>query len=312
MNAIRDTWKVVVATGCALALCASTLSAQAQATFLYSLANFLGPLRYDWVRVSVDPQRDETYVIYQNLVRIFNPSGMEVFSFGDDLDLGQILDAAADRNGDIILLSYKNSGPLVTRCNFRGVPIGRIEITNLPAGRVFNANRMILRNGTFYFASDTASTVVITDIAGKCRQFLELTRLLGDEDVEKAGAEMSGFSVDQDGNILFTMPVMFKAYKYSPDGTLKWFGKPGSSPGRFGIVAGIVTDSRGNVLVADKLRSVVMVFDKDFNFLTEFGYRGTRPENLFTPDGLAIDPRDHLYVSQGRRRGISVFALARQ
>ena len=52
-----------------------------------------------------------------------------------------------------------------------------------------------------------------------------------------------------------------------------------------------------------------MVFDKDFSFLTEFGNRGLRPENLIIPDDLAIDKRDRLYVTQARRRGVSVFAL---
>jgi hypothetical protein len=52
-----------------------------------------------------------------------------------------------------------------------------------------------------------------------------------------------------------------------------------------------------------------MVFDKDFNFLIEFGYRGAKPENLITPDDIAVDQRDHVYVSQGRNRGVSVFAL---
>ena len=66
------------------------------------------------------------------------------------------------------------------------------------------------------------------------------------------------------------------------------------------------------MLVVDKLRCVVMVFDADFNFLTEFGYRGTRPENLIVPDDVVVDRKGRLYVTQGRMRGISVFALERQ
>ena len=123
---------------------------------------------------------------------------------------------------------------------------------------------------------------------------------------------MTGFTVDGEGNIFFTVPVLFRVFKFSPDRKMASFGRPGSAPGRFGIVSGIVTDSRGNLLVADKLRCVVMAFDKGFNFLGEFGYRGTRPENLVVPDDLAIDTKDRIYVSQGRRRGVSVFALSAQ
>ncbi len=296
-------------TACALALFASPAVAQVKATYLYTLASFAGPLRYDLVRVRVDQERDETYVIYQNLIRVYNASGMEIFSFGDGLDLGQILDAAVDGNGDVILLSYKDSRSIVTRCNFRGVPVAPIEITNLPDGVPFSANRMILRNGLFYFASLFTSSVIVTDTNGEFRRYVDLLRLLEPEDRQKGETESIGFAVDQEGNLFFTIPTLFKVYKVSPDGKLASFGKPGSAAGRFGVIAGVATDSRGNVVVADKLKCVIMVFDKDFNFLNEFGMRGTRPENLIVPDEIVIDKRDRLYVTQGRRRGISVFAL---
>ena len=55
---------------------------------------------------------------------------------------------------------------------------------------------------------------------------------------------------------------------------------------------------------------MILVFDKDFRFLTEFGYRGPRPENLIVPDDIAADRRGRIYVSQARRRGVSVFDVA--
>jgi hypothetical protein len=285
--------------------------AQVQPAYLHTLSSFSGPLRYDWVRLHVDQARDETYVIYQNIVRIFGPSGMEIFSFGDDLDLGHILDATVDAQGDIILLSYKDSVTLVTKCNFRGVPIVPIDIKNLPAGVPFTANRIIQRNGLFYFASFLTSSVIVTDANGEFRKHIEFIPLLESEDRQKGSAEINGFTVDDSGNIFFTIPTLFKVYKYSSDGTMVSFGRSGSAPGRFGVIAGVATDSQGNLLVADKLKCVIMVFDKNLAFVTEFGYRGAKPGNLIVPDDIAIDGKDRVYVSQGRRRGVSVFALAR-
>lgn len=281
--------------------------AQVSAGYLYTLSSFAGRLRYDWVRVHADEERNEIYVIYQDLIRIYNPSGMEIFSFGDDLDLGHVLDALVDRNGDIILLSYKNSRTIITRCNFRGVPVETIEVKNLPPGLEFEANRMISRNGLVYFVSLRAARVIITDTNWEFRQTIDFLSLL--EGGEKTESEMNGFAVDQEGNIFFTMPTMFRVFKFSMDGKLSSFGKPGSAAGRFGVIAGIATDSHGNLLVVDKLKCVVMAFDKDFNFLIEFGYRGARPQNLIVPDDIAIDSRDRLYITQGRKRGVSVFAL---
>jgi sugar lactone lactonase YvrE len=259
----------------------------------------------------VDRQTDEVYVIYQNLIRIYNPSGMEIFRFGDDLDLGHIVDVAADSAGNIVLLSAKDSRSLVTRCNYRGMPLGPIEITNLPDGLVFDPNRMIYRNDLFYFVSQAAGTVVVTDAQGRFQRKIDLLPMLDADERQKAGAAVYGFTVDPEGNIFFSIPTLFKVYKLSPDGTLTSFGRPGSAAGRFGVIGGIAIDSRGNLLVADKLKCTVMAFDRDFRFLMEFGYRGLKPQNLVVPDDITIDSKDRAYVSQGRRRGVSVFALGR-
>lgn len=291
---------------CALAIGGGAVAAQGQATYLHALATFDGPLLYDGVRIAVDQERDETYLIYQNLVHVFSSSGMEIFRFGEDLDLGQIIDVAVDRSGDIFLLSLKDSRSIVTRCDFRGVPIGPVEFKGLPAGLEFSADRMVVRDGLFYFASLPTLSVIVTDAGGRFRSRAEFVTT---EDLQ-SGAEAFGFTVDREGNMFFTMPTAFKVIKRSPDGTLTSFGSSGSAPGKFGIVAGIATDSRGYLFVADKLKCVVAVFDPDFKFVAEFGYRGEDAGNLIVPEHVAIDRRDRVYVSQWRRRGVSVFAFA--
>jgi hypothetical protein len=288
-----------------------SFSAQVTPKYLYSLSSFSGPLRHDGVRLHVDAARGETFLLYQNIVRIFNQSGMEMFAFGENLDVGQIVDLAVDENGDILLLSYKDSRSRVTRCDFRGQPIGAFEIRNLPDGVAFSANRVVRRNGLLYFASLGTVSVIVTDATGTFRRHIEFLPLLEQDERRTNGAEMNGFAVEHDGAILFTVPVLFKVFRYTTDGTLTWFGRSGSGAGRFGVIAGIVVDSQGYLLVADKLKCVVMIFDKDFNFIREFGYRGGSPQNLIVPNDIAVDGRDRVYVAQGRRRGVSVFALER-
>ncbi len=306
----RDGARCAAAAVWILVLSGSAALAQAPAAYLYSLSSFSGPLRDDGARVRVDAERDEVLVIYQNTIRVFNRSGMEFYSFGADLDLGQILDLAVEPGGDIVLLSYKDSRSLVTRCNFRGEPLGPIEIGGLPEGLAFHANRMVLRKERFYFASLAASSVIVTDAKGTFLRHVDLPSMMQPEERQRGGTEALGFSVDEEGSIFLTLPSVFRVYKIAEDGGLTEFGRPGAVPGRFGIVAGIAVDRRGNLLVADKLKCVVMLFDKDFGFVGEFGYRGPAPENLIVPEDVAVDRLDRVYVAQGRRRGISVFALA--
>jgi len=269
--------------------------AQGAATYLYSLSSFSGPLRDDSVRVVADADADETYVIYQNRVRIYGPSGMEVFSFGEDLDVGQILDLAVDKDGSIILLSFKDANTLVTRCDFRGSPVGPFQISNLPQGLVFGANRIIRRGDVFYFASLPAWRVILTDEKGAYRSQVDLRPLIQADPRPKEGAEIIGFTIDADGSMYFTV--------------VSSFGKSGSTLGQFGVVAGIATDDRGHLFVSDKLKCAVLVFDRDFNAITEFGYRGPRPENLIAPDDIATDRHGRIFVAQVGRRGVSVFSL---
>lgn len=278
--------------------------------FLYTLANFTGPLTRDFSRVTVDAARGETYVLYQNNVTVFNDAGMEVYQFGDELDLGQLVDIAVDEEGDILLLAYKESQGTIVRCNYRGEPRSQIVLRNLPSGlSSFSPNRMVSKNGKFYLASTFGLQAVTADRDGYFQEGYDLFSLLDLEEKDRGSVEIFGFGVDREGNILFTVPVLFRAYILSPDGKLNYFGQPGGAAGRFNIAAGIVRDRRGNYLIVDKLKCAILVFDRNFKFVTQFGNRGFRPGELIAPGDIAIDSRDRVYVIQAGRRGVSVFGL---
>ncbi len=293
-----------------------SFSAQAavQGAFVYNLSDFTGTIPYGWSRVVADKERNEIYVLFQNTLRVFNESGMEIYRFGDDLDLGQIVDVAVDKNGDILLLTYKQSQgqPVnqIIHCNYRGEPKSKIELKNLPSEfSKFLPNRMVFQDENIYLASFMGLSIVVVDHQGNFKKGYDLFSLLELQEKDRGNVEMIGFSVDREGNILFTVPTLFKACVLSPDGKLNWFGRPGSSAGRFNIVAGIVRDSKGNYLVVDKLKCAVMVFDQNFKFIIQFSQRGYKPGYLIAPDDIAIDNGDRIYVTQAVRKGVSVFRL---
>ncbi len=278
--------------------------------YIYTLSGFTGPIAYNFSRVTADKERNEIYLLYQNTVRVFNESGMEVYQFGDDLDLGHIVDLAVDREGDIFLLAYKESRIAIIRCNYRGESKSRVELRNLPSDFLdFLPNRMVYQSGNFYLASLIEMKIVIADREGNFKKGYDLFSLFELPEKDRGNVDISGFSVDGDGNILLTIPVLFTAYIVSPDGKINSFGKPGGAPGRFNVVGGIARDSKGNYLVVDKLKAAVMVFDRNFNFVTQFGSRGYKPGYLIFPDDIAIDSRDRVYVTQMGKMGVSVYRL---
>jgi DNA-binding beta-propeller fold protein YncE len=295
-----------------LVLCApSRSSAAVKATFLYSLSNFTGVVPFNYVREFIDSEKNEIYVVTGDSVSIFNGSGMEVYRFGDDLKIGVFMDLSVESDGHILILSRMGSNFRLTRCNYRGEPQARIEIRNLPktfAG--ISPTRLLSRNGKFYLADLNAKKVVVTDANGVFQEGYDIAPLLADFE-EKPGADYNivGITVDGEGNLFFTVPTMFKAFRLSPDGQLAAFGSAGNLPGRFNLVSGIVTDDKGNIYVTDILRCTVSVFDKEFKFQAQLSQRGLGPGDLIAPSELVIDKSGKLYVSQSRNRGISVFRV---
>jgi DNA-binding beta-propeller fold protein YncE len=284
------------------------------AYYMYNLSDFSGTVPYNWAGLSVDEDRKEIYVVYKNDIEVYNDKGMKVYTFGDDENIkGVIYDVAVDRDGTIFLLLLEGDDYSVLRCNYRGEPVSRIKLTNLPSGySKFFPGRIIYRAGNLYLADLMRSKkVVITDSNGAFRDGYDINSLFGMDDIEgKPGQEkeIAGFSVDEEGNMLFTVPTIFRAFRMSPDRKVQSFGEPGNIPGKFSVVAGIASDAAGNYYIADTLKSVIMIFDKDFNFIMEFGYRGDRPGNLIAPRNMVVS-NGNVYVSQSRKRGVSVYKI---
>lgn len=286
--------------------------AEIDTAYLYNLSNFSGPIPMNWANIHVDHATNEIYVAdtRQGVVSVFNQSGMEIYRFGDDGSLGTVLDVAVESNGNIIVLSrgiYKSS---LIRCNFRGEPIAEITLKGLSSDLSdFSPDRMVYRTNMLYLLDSGAKKIVITDTDGLFQKDYNLFELLRLANEKRVQTDIGGFSVDPNGNMLFTLPSLFSAFKLSPDGKITGFGRPGSAPGRFGVIGGIVADDQGYFYIADRLRCVVLIFDQNFNFQKEFGYRGYRPHNFIGPRYLELDASDRLYVSQVDNRGISVFKI---
>ncbi len=298
-------------------LSAHSASAQVQASYLYSLANFSGPLPSIWAKVAVDPEVGEVYALNtrKNNIRIFNESGMETFSFGEGF--GSTKDITAGDDGDIFLLTGHGQAAAIHRCNYRGELIETLTLKDIPKDYSdFATNQLAYRNESLYLIDAEALLILIVDKRGNFKEAHDLKSTMrrlasGDSTLKRALKDISfgGFDVDQHGNMLFTTPSLFSAFRLSPDGELQRFGRPGSASGKFGVVGGITSDDIGHIYVSDRLRNVVLIFNKNLHFLAEFGYSGWPRSNLVAPNDLAIDRNGRLYVAQAANRGVSVFKV---
>ncbi len=287
----------------ALAVAPSPVAA-VEARYAWNLATPAGPLKTTGVLLSYDAKGRELFVLDGGTVRIFGESGMETFSFGTEAAVGGVRDVTVLDGGDLLVLTRAAELSLV-RCNFRGEPVARLS-PRLPSElEGFTPAFVRARGDRIYLADAREMQVVVLDLGGGFVRSYDVAKLLGVED-KRAENGIRGFGVDYEGNLLVTVQPLFLAATITKDGEVRAFGKKGSGPGKFGVVAGIAADERGYLYVADQLRCVVLVFDPALRFVREFGYRGKAPGNLVVPSDVAAG-NGKVFVSQYAGRGVSVY-----
>jgi hypothetical protein len=287
-------------------------------SYEFDLSDATGVVPVTWPTLALDRGREETYVVADGVVRIFNAVGMEIHRFGDDGAVGHINRVAVLDEGDIVALSTINGATAYLRFDYRGELITRFALSGLPKGlAAFEPDQLLHRKGRLYFAERGSMRVVVTDLDGTYRQSYALAELVSAAAAPPAGAaregprfrtQMDGFGVDDAGNLLFTMSTMFQAGIVSPTGTLRLFGQRGSTPGRFNNVGGIDADEQGNIFITDRLRCVVSVWSPSLRHIGDFGYRGWGPSNLITPYDIAVGG-GRVLVAQAAKRGVKAFRV---
>jgi hypothetical protein len=301
---------IVLAMAMTLAPCQA---GEIKISYAHNLSDFTGTIPVSHASLAIDRDFGETYMVYQNVVRIFNDAGMETFSFGDP-DTGLLILGVAVGDGDIFALvrsfrpSETESLYMIEHRNYRGELLATHRITGIPEDHPqLDPSKIFFRDGNLLLVDKSRLLVAETDTEGAVVRMHDIAEMMSVHSNEDQSIQISGFNLDPDGNMLLTIPTFFQAFVIAADGTIRGFGHGGSVPGTFGVVAGIAADGLGRTYVSDRLRSVVIVFDADYNFIMEFGYRGRKPENLISPDELVIDKSGNLYVTQRRDRGVAVF-----
>lgn len=293
-----------------------------QVSYQYNLASFSGSIKMFQAKLAVSRKTNEVFVFdpAKKDIRIFNEHGMEIFRMGEGDEFAWALDFAVDDEANVYILfrNFRRDG--IPKYNFRGDPAGRIEVRDVPPQFAdLKPSIIVCRQNRLYLVEVDTMRIIVLDLEGKYQTGYAALPMVKQaaESMKKAKErkneifDMFGFNVDGQGNMFFTVPSIASAFRLSPDGKIERFGKAGSSPGQFGVVSGVAVDEQGYVYLSDRLRCVVMVFDKDFNFINEFGFRGYGPSNLIVPSYVAVS-NDTVFVSQAANRGISCFQIIRK
>jgi DNA-binding beta-propeller fold protein YncE len=132
--------------------------------------------------------------------------------------------------------------------------------------------------------------------------------------------------VDKDDNLWVIDKGSDMVIKLNPQGRVVWvFGRRQESadgakpwehvnpplPARDGLFrqpTDVAWDSNGNIYITDGyVNSRVAKYDKNGDWVMQWGTKGTKPGEFDTPHSIAIDRRDNVYVGDRGNRRVQVF-----
>lgn len=137
-----------------------------------------------------------------------------------------------------------------------------------------------------------------------------------------------GVAVDQtDGTIYVVDMGNHRVQKFDtssnvlPQLLTKWGGGIGpghassaqaQEPGQFRSPWGITIDEAGDVFVSDTGNQRMQKFDRDGNFITQWGGFGTNQGQFNFPYGLGVDSRSHVFVVDSGNMRVQEFVPAEE
>lgn len=162
-------------------------------------------------------------------------------------------------------------------------------------------------------AISDAGEIYVVDKTARIQVYDRNGRFLrGWQTPEYANGKPTGLSFDLQGNLLVADTHYFRILRYRPDGTLladqTLGGTFGQAPGEFGLVTDAVTDSQGNLYVAeygdyDRIQK----FSPTGEFLFQWGGHGSEPGQFIRPQNMAVDENDFIWVVDACNDRVQVF-----
>jgi DNA-binding beta-propeller fold protein YncE len=237
-------------------------------------------------------------------VQVFDQAGTPVMKFGKEgTKEGEFnfpYGIAGDKDGNIYVADLYNAN--ISIFNSKGKFLSYFEpkekVIKSPGGlRIFNNN--------LYVTDIKANKLFIFNLDGE-----KVMEIGGPGAEEGKFIAPNAVTVDDDKQIYVTDSGNNRVQVFDKDGKFIKIingSEDGKGASTFLNPRGVAVDSKGNVYVVNTLAHNISAFDKDGKQLYELGGMGTENDKLYLPNGLFIDDRDTLFVTDTINERVSIF-----
>jgi DNA-binding beta-propeller fold protein YncE len=264
------------------------------------------------------------------------PMGVAVSSAGDRLWIGEtegtrtarVLDAGGNELGQ--MLPPVSTGTEHVPVYLAVDPVsGEVYVTDRPTGSIYVYDRAGAYQRTYRpavpiegwqplaLAFDAAGNLFVSDVSVSPQKVLVfdragvLVRTLGED------AKLSfpnGIAVDSAGNAYVTDSNNGRLLVFDAQGNLAAQVGRGVGDGNLGLPRGVAVDGQDRVYVADSSGHAVFVYaglvagEQRLEYLGTFGGQGIGNGQFEYPNGLAVDGRGRIYVTDSANDRVQVWS----
>jgi DNA-binding beta-propeller fold protein YncE len=297
---------VTVLSSCIAALAFCTVSAQATIVFEYAGNLRLTEGRHGQPRpvsVSVDAAHEEILVsdAAGSALHVMDEDGGACFVTGTIAGVSNPVDAVGTPDGGFVFLDADGEGSrTIRRLDLRGEPVDFVVESPLDGWR---PDHFALAVDGNYLTVDSVLGLLVKHDADTGAVIWRRALWAGTDPDKICGRPATA----PDGRIYIPVGQEHRVQILTADGLPEdSFGVVGSTPGKFAFPVDVAFGPEDTVLVLDRMRHVILVFDRDQEFITEYGYMGAAPGAFYHPVSLAF-ASGRAYVAQGFEGRVQVY-----
>jgi DNA-binding beta-propeller fold protein YncE len=239
-------------------------------------------------------------------IQVFDQAGTPIFQFGEEgSEEGQFMfpyGISGDKAGDIYVADLYNGN--ISIFDSKGKFLHYFEEQNSEKA-ISSPGGLRIYDEKLYVTDIKANKLFIFTLDGK----LEM-------EIGGAGAEDGKFiapnavTVDKEGQIYVTDSGNNRVQVFGKDGKFKKIingSKDGTGSPLFLNPRGVAVDSKGIVYVVNNLSHNIYAYDQEGTQVHVLGGMGTENGTLYLPNGLFIDNRDTLYVTDTVNQRVAIY-----